>query len=114
MTNTGYWGMGVKRGEQYQLSAWIRIEDGKPGTLTAQLRSRNGKVLGSSELKGKTSKKWRHLEATITAEADDPQAEFLLRHFLDILVHPGGHAAMDIWVGPLQNQTNLHVNRFPV
>lgn len=78
VTNTGYWGMGVKRGEQYRLSAWIRIEDGKPGTLTAQLRSRNGKVLGSSELKGKTSKKWRHLEATITAEADDPQAEFVL------------------------------------
>ena len=39
---------------------------------------------------------------------DDPEGELLPGHGLDIGVHPGGHAAMDIGVGALQHQTNAH------
>lgn len=76
--NTGYWGMGVTRGTQYRLSLWVRCEQGKPGRLTASLRGRDGTPLGSTELRGKVNRKWRRLEAVITAEGDDPQAEFTL------------------------------------
>lgn len=76
--NTGYWGIGVTRGTQYKLSLWVRTEEGKPGKLTASLRGKDGTILGSTELKGKINKKWHKLEATITAEADDAQAEFVL------------------------------------
>lgn len=76
--NTGFWGIGVQRGLQYRLSLWVRAEAGKPGRLTASLRRRDGTVLGSAVLQGKVNKKWRKLEAVITAEDDEAQAEFVL------------------------------------
>ena len=76
--NTGFWGIGVQEGTQYRLSLWVRAEAGKPGKLTASLRSKDGTLLGSSEVKGRVKSKWRHLEAVITAEGSDPQAEFVL------------------------------------
>ena len=76
--NTGYWGIGVRRGTQYRLSLWVRTEEGKPGHLTAALRGKDGTLLGSTVLQGKVNKKWRKLEAVITATGDDPQAEFVL------------------------------------
>ena len=39
---------------------------------------------------------------------DDPEGELLLRHSLNISVHPCGYAAVDIGVRPLQHQTDAH------
>lgn len=78
VANTGYWGMDVRQGTQYRLSLWVRAEEGKPGPLTASLQGADGTVLGSVELHGKVGRKWRRLEAVITAHGTDPQARFVL------------------------------------
>ena len=45
---------------------------------------------------------------------DDPEGRTRCsRHGLDISVHPGGHAAVDIRVGALQHQTDAHRSHAP-
>ena len=39
---------------------------------------------------------------------DDPEGELLLRHSLNISVHPCGYAAVNIGIRPLQHQTDAH------
>ena len=39
---------------------------------------------------------------------DDPEDEFVLRHRADAAVHPCGHAAVYIRIGPFQHQTDPH------
>lgn len=45
--------------------------------------------------------------------ADDPEHKPVLRHVLYVLVHPGGHTAVDIGVAALQNQTDSHGSSSP-
>ena len=40
--------------------------------------------------------------------SNDPERKLLLGHGLNIGVHPCGHAAVDIGIRPLQNQTDAH------
>ena len=39
---------------------------------------------------------------------DDPEGELLLRHGLNIRVHPCGYAAVNIGIRPFQHQTDAH------
>lgn len=76
--NTGYWGMNVTQGTKYRLSLWVRAQEGKPGRVTASLQGRDGAILGMVEVPGKVGKRWRRLEAVITATGTDPQATLVL------------------------------------
>ncbi len=77
--NEGFWGISAVQGQQYRLSLWVKVADGKPGTLTARLRGADGSDLGSATLTGKWKKgQWQKLETALVATGTDPQARFEL------------------------------------
>ncbi len=78
IVNKGYWGINAVQGTVYQLSFWARMEQGNAGTLCASLVSKDGRVLGKTQIKNKLGKKWKKIETTIVAEGSDTQAEFRL------------------------------------
>ena len=69
LANTGYWGMGLKKGESYGLRLYVRSSDYK-GTLTARLsNSDTGESLGAVQLStgGTDLSAWKEFTAVITA-----------------------------------------------
>ena len=40
---------------------------------------------------------------------NDPKHKLVFRHGLDVAVHPGGHAAVDIGVGTFQYKADAHI-----
>ena len=78
VTNGGFWGINCVAGQQYTFSIWVRAISGKPGNLTISLVSENGSTLGITMLKGKLSKHWQKMEATLIPTANDPKALFQL------------------------------------
>lgn len=78
LTNTGYWGMGLKAGEKYDLRFYVKSSNYK-GNITARLvNSENGASLGTAEFKARPMKDWTELTATLTAEATAPQGQLSL------------------------------------
>lgn len=80
---------------------------------------KEGRLLLAVEAEGVVQKDFLHLfhvgrqlihelAPVFSLGPDDPEGELLPGHGLDIGVHPGGHAAVDIGVGALQHQTNAH------
>ena len=68
LTNTGYWGMGFKAGEKYDLRCYVKSSNFK-GCITARLvDTESGASLGKMEFKDKRLKDWTELTATLTAE----------------------------------------------
>ena len=78
VTNDGFWGINAVKGQPYRLSFFSR---GKfKGTMTAALVSSDGtQVYASAPLDQKVSKKWTKSTATLTSNADDPRAHFVIR-----------------------------------
>ena len=69
LTNSGYWGMGFKQGERYNLRFFVRSDDYK-GNITARLTdSATNNSLGTAEFIAKVGKEWTELTATLTATA---------------------------------------------
>lgn len=78
LTNTGYWGMGLKSGEQYDLRCYVKSSNYK-GTVTVRLTdSETGLSLGSAEFKGKPLKEWTELTATLTSSGTSAKGELSL------------------------------------
>ena len=78
LTNTGYWGMGLKKGEKYDLRFYVRSANFK-GRITARLKnSETGASLGFVEFKDKAIKDWTELTATLTAAATASKGELAL------------------------------------
>ena len=48
------------------------------------------------------------LVAVGRVRAYDPKDELMLRHRLDVAVHPGGHAAVNIGIAAFQDQADSH------
>ena len=76
--NEGFWGINAVKGRKYQLSFFIRSEQGYQGNLTAQLVSQDGKVLASTPVMVNAKSGWQKVSAQLTATADDARAQFLL------------------------------------
>lgn len=76
--NEGYWGVNAVAGTQYKLSFWVAPQAGKPETINASLRSKDGTLLGKTVIKQKLKKGWQKIEGTIVADVSDPQANFHL------------------------------------
>ena len=76
--NEGFWGINAVKGRKYQLSFFIRSNQGYQGKLTAQLVSKDGKVLASSPVSVNAKGEWQKVTAQLTATGDDAKAEFLL------------------------------------
>lgn len=82
LVNEGFWGINTVQGRTYRLSLWLK---GKyTGTLKATLCDQKGaKIYAESEVKldgiGKKGlKDWTKLTAELTADQNDPQAQFAL------------------------------------
>ena len=79
ISNEGYWGISAVAGTQYKLSFWIDPSTPLKGNIVASLKSKDGKLLGQSLISKKLNKGWQKVEASIVAEASDPQAVFHLQ-----------------------------------
>ncbi len=78
LTNTGYWGMGLKAGEQYDLRFYVKSANYKGGIIARLVNGETGASLGCVEFKGKQLKDWTELTATLTAEGTAAKGELAL------------------------------------
>ena len=78
LTNTGYWGMGLKAGENYDLRFYVKSADYK-GSITARLvNSENGSSLGTATFASRQLGKWTELTATMAAKGTAAKGELSL------------------------------------
>ena len=67
LTNTGYWGMGLKQGERYDLRFYYNSNDYK-GNITARLiNSESKESLGTAQFTTTPGQGWTELTATLTS-----------------------------------------------
>jgi alpha-L-arabinofuranosidase len=78
IANEGYWGIGVKEGEQYVLSFWARGDVSFTGPLVATLESARSEPVSDAVTIKKIDGQWKHYTATLTAKRNEPQAKFIL------------------------------------
>ncbi len=77
LVNEGYWGMGIRAGENYRLRVIVRTDGHYQGTVSAKIVARNGNVLASSLLEI-VQNGWNDIETLMTAEASDSEARLVL------------------------------------
>lgn len=77
LVNEGFWGMAVEKGKKYALSFSARSGKGFNGVLLAQLRSPNGLVCASGEVRS-IGADWNHYELLLASEATEPAAQLVL------------------------------------
>lgn len=84
LDNEGFFGIGVKKGEQYRFSVWARVPEGKSETLRIELV--NTASMGEEHFYTQdhitvNSAEWKKYQITITAKETNPKA--VLRVFLE-------------------------------
>lgn len=78
LTNTGYWGIGLKNGEKYDLRLYVMSANYK-GKITARLvDGETGASLGTADFASRKWKDWTELTATLTAEGTAAKGELAL------------------------------------
>ena len=78
LANIGYWGMGMKAGEKYDLRFYVKSANYK-GSITARLvNGETGASLGFTTFTNKQYKEWTELTATLTADATVAKGELAL------------------------------------
>ncbi len=79
LVNEGYWGINVVQGRKYRLTFWAKTLKYKGG-VKATLCSKDGSQLYAETVVGSfgVGKGWKKYEATLTANDNDPQAQFAL------------------------------------
>ena len=79
LVNEGYWGINVLQGRKYRLTFWAKTLKYK-GSMKATLCSKDGSQLYAETVVGSfgAGKGWKKYEATLTANDNDPQAQFAL------------------------------------
>jgi alpha-N-arabinofuranosidase len=87
ISNEGFRGMGVREGEDYVFSAWIRAVERQPA-LRIELASADGRTLGQAQ-QNAFSKEWKKYSATLHAAATEPKAK------LNVYINGRG-AAVDL------------------
>lgn len=78
LTNTGYWGMGLKKGEKYDLRFYVKSSDFK-GNITARLSdSESGESLGTVTFKANKIKDWTEFTGMLTSTGTAPKGQLSL------------------------------------
>ncbi|HEY9508413.1 MAG TPA: alpha-L-arabinofuranosidase C-terminal domain-containing protein [Verrucomicrobiae bacterium] len=77
IANEGYWGIGIRADETYELSLWLRSENFS-GAIIATLENGVGKQLSDPVRFEHSGKEWKQFHATIEARQTDPQAKLVL------------------------------------
>ena len=78
LTNTGYWGMGLKAGEKYDLRFYVRSSNYKGGITARLVNGETGKSLGTASFAKQALKDWTELTATLTASEAATKGELAL------------------------------------
>ena len=77
LVNEGFWGINAVQGRTYKLSLWAK--GNYKGGVKARLVSADGKsVYAETAVDAKMGKKWSKFTASLTANANDPKAQFEL------------------------------------
>lgn len=78
LINTGYWGMGIKQGEKYDLRFYVKSADYK-GNITARIvDAENGKEYGSTSFSKVSIADWTEYTAAITSTGTSAKGELIL------------------------------------
>jgi len=77
LVNAGYWGVPYEAGKQYELRFFAKSSAYK-GTITAQLRGRDGNILGQKTFSLAKTSDWQELKAELTASGTDDEGTFAL------------------------------------
>jgi len=77
LANSGFDGIPLRAGENYNVSLFARQIGGKPAPLAVRLESQTGALLGEAMLPSPTNA-WSRLAATIKASQNDNNARFVL------------------------------------
>ena len=99
LENDGFFGIGVRAGEDYRFSVWARVPGGRPGTLEVQLMDRSSMEEDQAFAKARLtvdSSEWKKYEIVLHSDITNPEAS--LRIFLT------GRETVDV----------EHVSLFPV
>jgi len=78
ISNEGWWGCNIQHNRIYDISFWVRAEDSYEGNVVAQLRTQDGKDLGSVTINGPFDSTWKKVTAKITATGTDTKGRFAL------------------------------------
>ncbi len=78
IANDGFWGVGVKEDEKFELSLWARCADGFNGPLTVTLEDHDGNACSQPVKITGVSAKWKQFHATLTGTKANPNARFVL------------------------------------
>jgi len=77
VANEGYFGIGARRGEEYDLSFCARRSPDLGGTVRVSLEHASGRVLAQAEVEG-LSTEWGRYACTLRASADCPDARLVI------------------------------------
>ncbi len=67
LMNTGYWGIGLKKGEKYDLRFYVKSSDYKGGITVRLIDGENDKDLGYTTFAARDLKGWTELTGTLTS-----------------------------------------------
>ena len=78
LINTGYWGMGLKAGEKYDLRFYVKSSDYK-GSITARISdSQSGASFGSISFQAKNLKDWTEYTGVLTSTGTSGKGQLSL------------------------------------
>src|SRR5262245_45221003 len=78
VVNQGFFGIGIRKGDSYALSLYVRGGDGFKGPLSIRLEDASGAAC-SDEAKVKSiGADWKQFKATLTATKTDPKARLVI------------------------------------
>lgn len=78
VANEGYWGMGIEKGETYNLSFYVRTADDARQTITATLENADGTKQYAKATVSKVGGDWKRYACSLKANANDPKARLAL------------------------------------
>ncbi|MBI1343095.1 MAG: alpha-L-arabinofuranosidase [Terrimonas sp.] len=77
ITNEGFRGMGIRKGEEYDFSLMAKMQDGKESALTIEILDENDQLLGKTYLTI-NSMQWRPFHASLVASGTSKKAKLKL------------------------------------
>ncbi|MEI9479941.1 MAG: hypothetical protein WCO26_25685 [Deltaproteobacteria bacterium] len=77
LINSGYWGMGVKSGEQYNLRFYLRAPEYN-GSVIARLISSAGKMLAEAPVKQNSGSGWNEYKLVLSPDQADAKARLAI------------------------------------
>lgn len=78
IANEGYWGMGIKAGEGYNLSYYVKSNSRYRGKLTAYLEDSKGQPVSNKVTVSGVGTDWKQFKAAFRATGTDPKSRLVI------------------------------------